>query len=286
MGVGIRNDLLEEIVAQLEILAASGGTGVTKEYVDEGLALKAPLASPGLTGTPTTPTPAVGAGTTQIVNAAFVQAEFAARQLAPMTLANLFAHDMTGLSAGIECRVSNYDYQLFVWNGTVWKPSSGRLTIAHEQGLMASPIATITGSTGAQFTLPGGNVQIPANLIKEDYRVEVESQVIRTGATATANANVRIGTAGTTADSRMGARSLAATTLTSLRSFDFAAFSTSTTAAVATVGQQINSGATTMADITTNINTAALMYVSFDISASNVADTFDLIGYRVTLIME
>ena len=47
--------------------------------VFDALALKAPLASPALSGTPTTPTPASGTTTTQIVNAQFVDAEFSAR---------------------------------------------------------------------------------------------------------------------------------------------------------------------------------------------------------------
>ncbi len=42
------------------------------------LNLKAPLASPGLTGTPTAPTAAAGTNTTQIANTAFVQAAIAA----------------------------------------------------------------------------------------------------------------------------------------------------------------------------------------------------------------
>lgn len=43
-----------------------------KDYVDTGLALKANLASPSLTGTPTAPTATAGANTTQIATTAFV----------------------------------------------------------------------------------------------------------------------------------------------------------------------------------------------------------------------
>lgn len=45
-----------------------------KDYVDTGLALKANLASPSLTGTPTAPTAPAGTNTTQIATTAFVQA--------------------------------------------------------------------------------------------------------------------------------------------------------------------------------------------------------------------
>ena len=50
----------------------------TKPQTDDLLVLKAPLDSAALTGTPTVPTPAPGANTLQIVNAAFVQAAIAA----------------------------------------------------------------------------------------------------------------------------------------------------------------------------------------------------------------
>jgi hypothetical protein len=47
-------------------------------YVDAQDALKAPLASPALTGTPTSPTAAAGTNTTQLANTAFVQAAITA----------------------------------------------------------------------------------------------------------------------------------------------------------------------------------------------------------------
>lgn len=47
------------------------------------LDLKAPLASPALTGNPTAPTPAVGDNDTSIATTAFVQAEIAAQTLIP-----------------------------------------------------------------------------------------------------------------------------------------------------------------------------------------------------------
>ena len=60
------------------ISSAAQGTGgshlTRKDYVDGALALKAPLASPVLTGTPTAPTAAAGTNTTQIATTAFVTA--------------------------------------------------------------------------------------------------------------------------------------------------------------------------------------------------------------------
>lgn len=60
-------------------VAGYGLTDVyTKTELDQALALKAPLASPAFTGTPTVPTPAAGNNSTQAANTAFVQATIAA----------------------------------------------------------------------------------------------------------------------------------------------------------------------------------------------------------------
>lgn len=60
-------------------VAGYGLTDVyTKTQMDTSLALKAPLASPALSGVPTAPTPAAGTNTTQLANTAFVQAAIAA----------------------------------------------------------------------------------------------------------------------------------------------------------------------------------------------------------------
>ena len=63
----------------------AGGSYLTrKDYVDGALALKAPLASPALRGTPTAPTAAAGTNTTQLATTAFVTASNTA-QLATVT---------------------------------------------------------------------------------------------------------------------------------------------------------------------------------------------------------
>lgn len=61
-----------------ELAAALGDDPNFAATLTAALALKAPLASPGLTGTPTAPTPAPGTNTTQLATTAFVVAALAA----------------------------------------------------------------------------------------------------------------------------------------------------------------------------------------------------------------
>ena len=63
---------------QLPADAASALHATTKQQVDAGLALRAPLASPALTGVPTAPTATVATSTTQLATTAFVVAQVAA----------------------------------------------------------------------------------------------------------------------------------------------------------------------------------------------------------------
>jgi hypothetical protein len=58
----------------------SGGAYATLDTMNAALALKAPIASPALTGTPTAPTAAAGTNTTQIATTAFVQTGLAGKQ--------------------------------------------------------------------------------------------------------------------------------------------------------------------------------------------------------------
>lgn len=61
-----------------ELAAALGNDPDFATTITNALAIKAPLASPALTGTPTAPTAAPGTNTTQIANTSFVQAAIAA----------------------------------------------------------------------------------------------------------------------------------------------------------------------------------------------------------------
>jgi hypothetical protein len=80
-----------------ELATALGNDANFATTVNSSLALKAPLASPGLTGTPTAPTAAASTDTTQLATTAFVQAQtgvaksFTAKQQFTGTALNIAA---------------------------------------------------------------------------------------------------------------------------------------------------------------------------------------------------
>lgn len=71
-----------------ELAAALGDDANFASTVTNALALKAPLASPGLTGTPTAPTASGGTDTTQIATTAFVNAAIETFRTAVKTFTN------------------------------------------------------------------------------------------------------------------------------------------------------------------------------------------------------
>ncbi len=74
-----------------ELATALGNDPNFATTMTNALALKAPLASPALTGTPTAPTPATGTNTTQVATAAMVTAAVAAEAATARAAENLKA---------------------------------------------------------------------------------------------------------------------------------------------------------------------------------------------------
>jgi len=168
------------------------------------------------------------------------------------------------------------------------QPFADRLLVSRQIGSVATPLATLTGSAGALFTFTGAgpaSIQIPAGLILPNSRVHVEALVKRTGATATANFEAYLGTAGTNGDSLLTRVVMSASDGNGAYMFGEGWFGTSPTSFVATgqVGPGSSSGGNTFIDKTTNINTALPMYLSFGMASSNAADSFALLGLQVII---
>ena len=167
-------------------------------------------------------------------------------------------------------------------DGTNWRPANGRTRLYAKNGLIAAPLATLTGVTSGVFTLPE-TLTIPAGLIAPHSAVWGNFEIFRTGATATALVQWRIGTAGTTSDSIVYQSSMSATTNHQSRSYSAAKFGTGTDRFFAPNSSNMNGGGSQAAgvDRTTNVNTAAAMYATVDLSSANAADTFSLIAYSL-----
>jgi hypothetical protein len=173
---------------------------------------------------------------------------------------------------------------LFMWDGTVWRPSAGGICIKQRWGTVASPIDTNTGDTGSLFTLPEA-ISFPAGLIPSHSHIHVRARVKRTGANATANFECYLGTAGTSSDSILGRLALSAVDahIGAMETQGF--FGTSTTAFVsngAAKGQD-STAASSFTDRSTNVNTASAMTLTLGMASANAADSFALVGYAVWL---
>ena len=142
--------------------ASSGTDLIRKSQVDSLLAAKAPLASPGFTGSPTAPTPVAGTNSTQIATTAFVNeatAGFGAGDMAKST----YDTDNDGKVDAAEVA------DAAPWAGitgkpTSFTPSSHSHSIAQITGLQTAldakaPLASpaLTGSPTAPTATAGTN---------------------------------------------------------------------------------------------------------------------------------
>lgn len=166
-------------------------------------------------------------------------------------------------------------------NGTNWVRDSD-LLLVHDSGSLAAPIATISGTTAALFTLPLGNIKIPANmLIAGRSQVYVEHFIVRVGANATADSRDYFGTANSSSDQAIRVNTLNATDNFSDWCFSGCTLATTTSITrlnVHTLNADVASG---MSDVSSNINSAADMYINIGITTANASDSFKLIGYSV-----
>ena len=173
----------------------------------------------------------------------------------------------------------------WVSDGTNWRPVNGRVVLASLAGSTAAPVCSVTGSTGASFAIPGGNIKVPAGLLLPGAQLEVRPVFRRVGANATGNVNVTIGTSQSASDSNLVAQGLAATT-----NLDFApdprVFVSSATVITSTAWLQVGGGTGGGAtlDRSANFNTAADMWVSLYTSSANAADVFQLLALQVAVV--
>lgn len=132
-------------------LVASVVTEDTIQDVHDALALKAPLASPALTGTPTAPTATVGTNTTQIATTAFVLANAGSGGGAVATVAGrtgdvvIGQSDVTGLVSALAAKAADSATVHTTGNETVAGTKTFSSTIA---GSISGNAATATVAAG------------------------------------------------------------------------------------------------------------------------------------------
>lgn len=168
-------------------------------------------------------------------------------------------------------------------DGTIWRPVNGSILIASAFGSVAAPLASFTGATAGSFTLSGGNPSIPASLLPVGACVKAWAMMRRHGTNGVGTFNVRLGTANAATDPVIQA---IATTATDAKdaSIDVSGWLTSST--TFTTQNWLSPqgvGVSAIVDRTGSINTAAAMYLSFDMAGANALDSFDLIAYRLSV---
>lgn len=178
---------------------------------------------------------------------------------------------------------------LWVSDGVNWNTLNGRQVLAAgRSGAPGSALTTVAAI--GKMALPsgqmisGGSLVLPAGLIRVGVGLRVEAMIRHTGTAGTWTATWRIGTANTSGDSAIVSNGGSATNDQAQWAFMDLNFS-STSAAVTGFNMipQGAAGAGSLAARTTNIDTAAAMYVAPHLSALTAPDTLELISYCISL---
>lgn len=185
--------------------------------------------------------------------------------------------------AGTELQVTDINNQKFISDGTVWRPAQGRAMLALLSGSISMPLATL--SAVGIFSLPGGGTKIPAGMIIPNSRVCASVQFRKYGSAASMSVNAKIGTTNSSADNFLCGGSIANTDTGDMKAQGFASFGSNTTRYTSGGWQAENSGnyGSVAVDVTTNVNTAADMWVNPAITTMTAPDSARVLSYEVWL---
>lgn len=196
-------------IAESQVTGASGG------WITDGLAAKAPLASPALTGTPTAPTAAAGTNTTQIATTAFVTNAVAGLSGAMHYIGAVTANPTTTAPSGTFSAgdVVTYNNSEYVYDGTTWrelgtegdyaiKGSIRDADIANDANIAQSKISGLTTALAEKAPLNNptftGTVTVPTPTNNTD--AATKAYVDTAAASANTTYNISWSATGTNAE--------------------------------------------------------------------------------------
>ena len=184
---------------------------------------------------------------------------------------------------GTDLRVLDYNNVIFWSDGTYWRPR-GAQNLYHKNGLLTKPLATVTGITSATFSTPV--LKIPAGMITPQSKLSTQVNGRKTTGTATAAFNITLGTSNSVADLGIGGIAITSPVNTDFYLASAAKFGSFTDRFF--MQGWIGEGSTASSsgvssDRVANVNTNADMYLNFYISSAKIADSFNLLSYRVTI---
>lgn len=185
---------------------------------------------------------------------------------------------------GTDLRVLDYNNVIFWSDGTYWRPR-GVQNLYHKNGLFTQPLATVTGITSAAFSTPV--LKIPAGMITPQSKLSTQVNGRKTTGIATAVFSITLGTSNSVADLGIVGIAIASPVNTDFDLASAAKFSSFTnrffTQGWIGEGSTASTSSGISNDRVANVNTNADMYLNFYISSANIADSFNLLSYRVTI---
>lgn len=181
--------------------------------------------------------------------------------------------------AGTELQVTDYANQKWISDGTVWRPAQGRVRLLHKWGSTSAPVSVVTGSVDMQFTITDKIIQ--PGVLLDGCKLNLQAWVRRTGAAGTAYIYAKMGVLDSYSDVSMTGSSFGAADGLHYRMDLLSVVAGPSLFNMAVTAPQAASTAPSSG--TPNFNVNAEMDLSFHIRAANIADSFMLVGYTLSM---
>lgn len=164
------------------------------------------------------------------------------------------------------------------WGGSM----RNGIVVAQRNGSLSAPLATLTGTDGGQFALPGGDPVIPARAMTPGRsKLRIEAHIRRLTAVASVNLAIRIGASTPVAVAVQAAPAQANQDWRAVCDL----FPTAADAVLRAnwAGLNVLSGGSWSDTVSPFLNFNADQIVSFGMAAANPADVFILTSFQITL---
>ena len=181
--------------------------------------------------------------------------------------------------AGTELQVTDYGNQKWISDGAYWRPAQGRVKLLHKWGSTSSPVSIVTGAVDMQFTLT--DKIIKPGVLLDGCKLNLQAWIRRSGNAGTAYIYAKMGILDSYSDASMTGSVIVATDNLHYRMDLLSVVAGPSLFNMAITAPQAASTAPSSG--TPNFNVNAEMDLSFHIRSANIADSFMLVGYTLSM---
>lgn len=180
---------------------------------------------------------------------------------------------------GAELQATDYANQKWICDGTYWRPAQGRVKLLHKWGSTSAPLSVVTGAGDMQFTIT--DKIIKPGVLLDGCKLNLQAWIRRSGNAGQTYIYAKMGVLDSYSDVTMTGAAFSATDNLHYRIDVLSVIAGPALFTMSYAGPQ--GASTAPSSGFANFDTAAEMDLSFHIRGANLADSFMLVGYTLSM---